>query len=150
MMGDLLRQKDWASTELGPVESWSQALLTVSSLMMASTFPMSLWWGPNNIVLYNDGYVPFIAEKHPSLYGTRAKDGFEELWDILGEVADAVRTGQSTYSEDQCLMLLRHGFLEETYFTYGFLPVREETGDVGGLLARTNPLREVPNMFSLL
>ena len=137
-MGDLLRQKDWAKTELGPVESWPQALLTASSLVMASTFPMTLWWGTNNIVLYNDGYVPFIADKHPSLFGTRAKDGLVELWDVIGPIVEGVKTGESTYSENQCLMLRRHGFLEETYFTYGFLPVREETGDVAGILTRTN------------
>lgn len=33
-------------------------------------------------------------------------------------------------------MMHRHGFVEETYFTWGYIPVREENGDVGGVLAR--------------
>jgi hypothetical protein len=111
-MGDLFREKDWAKTELGPVESWSQALLTVSSLMMASTFPMSLWWGPNNIVLYNNAYVPFTGDKHPALFGSRARDYWGELWHILGPALEAVKGGESTYSQDQCLMMHRHGFVE--------------------------------------
>src|SRR5579859_3501829 len=112
-MGNLIREKDWAKTELGPVESWSQALLTVSSLMMASTFPMSLWWGPNSIVLYNDGYLPLTGDKHPTLLGSRARDSWGEIWDILAPALDSVmRGGQSTYSEDQCLMMYRHGFVE--------------------------------------
>lgn len=96
-MGNLLREKDWAQTELGPVEFWSQSLLTISSLMMASTFPMSLWWGPNDIVLYNDGYLPMTGEKHPALFGGRARDFWSEIWYILGPALEAVKGGESTY-----------------------------------------------------
>src|SRR5437667_408662 len=111
-MGNLLREKDWAKTELGPVESWSQALLTVSSLVMGSLFPMTLCWGPNNIVIYNNDYIPMTGDKHPSLFGSRAKDHWGEIWDIVGPAVEAVKNGESTYNENQCLMVHRHGFVE--------------------------------------
>jgi hypothetical protein len=115
-MGGLLREMNWEKTDLGPVESWSQALLTISSLMMASTFPMSLWWGPKNIVLYNDGYVPMTGEKHPALFGSPAQEYWNEIWDTLGPALEAVKTkGESTFSSDQCLMMHRHGFVEVGY-----------------------------------
>ena len=117
MMGDLLRDKDWSKTELGSVETWSQSLLTVVSVIMSSTFPMALWWGPQSIKLYNDGYIPMTGEKHPALYGARAKGHWGEIWDVLGPAIDSVMNGASTYHEDKCLMMRRYGFLEVLYIT---------------------------------
>src|SRR5207244_13632525 len=38
-----------------------------------------------------------------------------------------------SYLENQRLFLDRNGYLEETFFTFSFSPIRDETGKVGGL-----------------
>jgi CheY-like chemotaxis protein len=41
-MGELIRAFDWASTPLGPVERWSEALRTTVRIVLASRFPQQL------------------------------------------------------------------------------------------------------------
>ena len=49
-------------------------------------------------------------------------------------MVDEVLAGGATYFEDLPLVMGRHGFDEETYFTFSYSPVVEPGGDVAGLL----------------
>jgi hypothetical protein len=64
-MGQLVRAMDWATTPLGPIESWPQSLRTTVSLCLASNFPISIAWGPQRVQIYNDGYWPICGGKYP-------------------------------------------------------------------------------------
>ena len=68
-MGKLVLAKDWSCTPLGPIESWPQSLRTTVSLCLASNFPISIAWGPSRVQIYNDGYWPICAAKHPHSMG---------------------------------------------------------------------------------
>lgn len=116
-MGEMLRNFDWANNVLGPIALWPQSLLTAVSLTMASSLPMAVWWGPQFILIYNDAYKPIAANKHPWLFGMSGSEGWSEIWDGLEPLARRVLKGESIYSEDHLLFMLRNGFVEETYFT---------------------------------
>jgi hypothetical protein len=45
-MGDLIRSFDWSQTKLGPITTWPQSLLNSINLILASRFPMIIYWGP--------------------------------------------------------------------------------------------------------
>ena len=45
-MSARIRELDWASTRIGPVESWSPALRMMVQFLLANRFPLLLWWGP--------------------------------------------------------------------------------------------------------
>ena len=70
-----MRAKDWNSTELGPPESWPQSLRTAVSLLLNSRYPMFLFWGPQLIKIYNDGYRPITGDKHPWALGLLSASG---------------------------------------------------------------------------
>jgi hypothetical protein len=71
-MADLIRTYDWSATPLGPVETWPDILIITVNMLLASRHPMFLWWGPELIQFYNDGYRPSIREdKHPARRPTR-------------------------------------------------------------------------------
>src|SRR5579871_6558434 len=61
-MGARMRAMDWSQTPLGPVEFWSGSLKTAVSICLNSRFPMVIWWGPDLILLYNDGWRPILGE----------------------------------------------------------------------------------------
>ncbi|MEU0546209.1 hypothetical protein [Micromonospora sp. NPDC005979] len=63
------QQVDWADTPLGPVASWSPALRAAVNLMVRSRAAATLLWGPQFVLLYNEAYVPILAEKHPNALG---------------------------------------------------------------------------------
>ncbi|HSP16349.1 MAG TPA: ATP-binding protein [Thermoanaerobaculia bacterium] len=133
-MPTLIDELDWARTPIGPRESWPQSLRTSLSICLASRFPMFLWWGPDLIMIYNDAYVPMLGDKHPAALGAPGREVWPEIWDVIGPMLDqVVAEGKATWSDDQLLMVKRHGFLEEAYFTFSYSPVRDESGGVGGI-----------------
>ena len=133
-MGALMRSIDWASTPLGPVSGWPQSLRTTVSTCLHSRFPILVWWGPELVMLYNDAYVTLIGGKHPQALGTPGREVFPEVWSIIGPMLEGVMTrGEATWSEDQLLLLERHGFSEECYFTFSYSPISDESGGVGGV-----------------
>ncbi|ORX86571.1 hypothetical protein K493DRAFT_268976 [Basidiobolus meristosporus CBS 931.73] len=140
IMGEMLRNYDWSSSPLGPVTKWPQSLLTAVSLCMASTLPMAVWWGPRFTIIYNDAYQGVAGQKHPSMFGKEGPVHWAELWDDIGPLADLAMQGTNSYVEDNLLFMTRKGYLEETYITWSYIPIRQEDGTVGGFL---NPYIEV-------
>ena len=134
-MGALMRRIDWSATAVGPVESWPQSLRTALSILLETGFPMYIAWGRDFTQFYNDGYRPILGStKHPAAMGISTRETFAEIWDIIGPMFEGVMQGRSTTVVDFMLPLDRHGFTEECYFIFSYSPIREERGDVGGVL----------------
>ena len=133
-MGELMRRKDWSLSALGPVESWSQSLRTAVDICLSSTFPVCVMWGRELVQLYNDGYRLILGAKHPQSLGRPTQENWSEVWHKLRPLFEGVlQTGQPTYLENNLQLLNRNGYLEETYFTFSFNPIRDETGEVAGI-----------------
>jgi len=142
-MGALMRAKDWSASPLGPVERWSPALRTMTSILLANRFPMLLWWGPDQISIYNDAYIPVLATKHPRALGEPVREVWSEIWHILRPlILTPFNGGPPTWSDDLELAIRRRGFLEETHFTVAYSPVPDETAPngIGGVLATVNEI----------
>jgi signal transduction histidine kinase len=60
-------------------------------------------------------------------------------WPVIGEPFARALEGHASFIENQRMFLDRNGYLEETFFTFSFSPIRDETGGVGGVL---NPCHE--------
>jgi hypothetical protein len=133
-MGVLMRAYDWATSPLGPVSSWPQSLRTAMSICLNSRSAILLWWGPDLVMLYNDAYSTVIGDKHPDALGQRGRDCWPEIWSIIEPMLEGVlNTGQATWANDLQLLLRRHGYIEECYFTFSYSPIQDESGSVGGV-----------------
>jgi PAS domain S-box-containing protein len=132
-MGKLIRSMDWSKTPLGPIESWPQSLLTTVSLCLASNFPISLAWGAGHVQIYNDGYVPICGAHHPRSMGQDFRECWASAWPDIGEAYDHAWAGKSSFIENMRTFVTRNGYLEEAFFTFSFSPIRDETGEVGGI-----------------
>lgn len=138
--GKLIHSFDWSKTPVGPIEDWPQSLKTSLSICLGSKFPMFVWWGKELTVFYNDAYIPFTGLKHPKFLGSTAKDQWAEIWSEIGPLTEQViNTAEATWAESMLLYMNRKGFLEETYFTFSYSPIRDESGNVGGII---NPCQE--------
>jgi len=136
-MGARMRAFDWAQTPLGPVAEWPQPLRTAVSIMLGSGFPMLIVWGPEYIQVYNDAYLSVLgATKHPAALGQRAADCWPEIWNTMlaPMFQQVMSTGEPFQSEDRLFVLDRNGYLEETYFTFSYSAIRDDTGRPGGVL----------------
>jgi PAS domain S-box-containing protein len=130
---------DWAATPLGPRERWSPSLRLIVSTILASQFPMALRWGPQFVIIYNDGYLPILGAKHPEALGKRFREIWPEVQDQLGSLHHELLSGdrQAMFAEDLLLRIRRRGeAIEDAYFTVSYSPVPDETAPagIGGVL----------------
>jgi PAS domain S-box-containing protein len=142
-MGALMRSIDWSRTAVGPASTWPQSLRTALSILLETGFPMYIAWGREFTQFYNDGYRPILGStKHPAAMGLSTRVTFAEIWDIIGPMFEGVMRGTATTLVDFLLPLDRHGFVEECYFIFSYSPIREEGGDVGGVLVTVTETTE--------
>jgi len=134
--GELMRSVDWTKTALGPVAGWPSALKTTVGIVLHSRHPMFLWWGPELIQFYNDAYTPSFGQgKHPKAMGQPGRECWAEIWPLIWpQIDDVMARGKPNWNEDALVPILRNGRLEEVYWTYGYSPVFNEDGSVGGTL----------------
>ena len=131
--GALMRAHDWSRSPLGPPEGWPGSLRTVVGLLLQSQFPMFVAWGEHLGFLYNDPYAEILGTKHPKALGSRFHDIWAEIWPDISPLIDAAMAGRATYREDLPLVMNRKGFDEQTWFTFSYSPVRDESGRVAGM-----------------
>jgi PAS domain S-box-containing protein len=137
-----MREADWAATPLGDPFTWPATFRTACRICLTSRFPMIVWWGPDLLFFYNDAYLPLLGDHHPAL----AKPGREvwsEIWPIIGPMLDGVLAdGRATWSEDLLLPMFRHGYWEETYWTYSYSPLNDDDGAVAGVFTAVSDTTE--------
>jgi PAS domain S-box-containing protein len=132
-MVQLMRVHDWSDSPLGSPASWPQSLRLIVDLMLSSKFPMFVAWGEQLGFLYNDPYAEILGKKHPQALGRRFEDIWSEIWPDILPLIEAAMAGQAIYRQDLPLIMHRHGFDEETWFTFSYSPVRDESGEVRGM-----------------
>lgn len=128
-----MRAHDWSDSPLGPPQRWPQPLRTVVGLLLQSRFPMFVAWGDELGFLYNDPYAEILGVKHPRALGRRFQDIWAEIWTDISPLIEAAMAGHATYREDLPLLMNRKGYDEQTWFTFSYSPVRDDSGKVAGM-----------------
>jgi two-component sensor histidine kinase len=133
-MAALMRAKDWSSTPFGATNEWEQSLQTAVSICLTTPFVSAVHWGPDLRILYNNAYIPALAERHPAALGKPFCEVWPEIWDVLGpQIEQVLKTGQGFSTENQLLRMERHGRVEDTYWIYSFAPIYDDSGALGGV-----------------
>jgi PAS domain S-box-containing protein len=132
-MGRLIHETTWAGSPLGDPESWPQSLRSVVNLMLGSAFPMFVGWGPELITLYNDAYAEIMGAKHPHGLGKPFLEIWHEISDDLQPLVRRAMGGEAFYMENLPLRMRRHGYEEDTWFTFSWSPVLDEMGRIAGM-----------------
>src|SRR3984957_1883008 len=138
-MSALIRAKDWSETVLGASEGWSASLTLIVDLVLASGFPMAVRWGPDFVMIYNDGYRPILGDKHPWALGLPFREVWPEVQTELLSLHESILSGERSafFQEDLLLRIQRHGSQwEDARFTISYSPIPDAyaaTG-VGGVL----------------
>jgi len=133
LMAARIRNHDWASTPLGPLDSWPDVLKTSVALCLASRFPQAVLWGDALITLHNDAFSEILGGK-PTALGRPFSDVWQEAWSTIRHLAQRALAGEAVYIEDFPLTIERHGSPERAYFTFCYSPVRDNDGKVVGML----------------
>ncbi|GAA3464743.1 SpoIIE family protein phosphatase [Saccharothrix longispora] len=122
--------------------TWPAALRTAVRICLTSRFPMIVWWGEELLFLHNDAYRPMLGDKHPAL-GKPGEQVWPEIWHTIGPMLRSVMdSGEATWSEDLPLSMARHGYWEETYWTYSYSPLHDDDGVVRGVFTAVSETTE--------
>jgi PAS domain S-box-containing protein len=139
-MADRVRAYDWATTPLGPIETWSRELVTIVNLTLVSNSPARTMWGPQLILIYNDAYRAVPGPRHPWALGKPAQEVYGESWAVVGPLLEtALATGETFFYEKLAVPLPTERGIEDHYLNYSFNPIFED-GKIAGLFG---PLHDV-------
>ena len=145
-MGERIRGYPWAETSLGGPESWPQALRTTVRILLTTGHPTMIFWGPELTCLYNDAFSRSLGpEKHPAILGAPGRRAWAEVWPVVGAQIEQVLRGEgAVWHENQCVPIIRHGGLQEVYWTYSYSPIDEPASPhgVGGVLVTCSETTE--------
>src|SRR6201989_1210191 len=124
-----------AKTPLGSPSSWPQSLRAIVRVMPTSRYAMWMAWGPDLTFICNDAYRPTLGIKQPWALGARSDEVWAEIWPEIGPLIESVpTTGKATYYEGLLLFLERSGFPEDTYHTFSYSPLADDSGRINGML----------------
>jgi PAS domain S-box-containing protein len=129
-----IRSRDWASTSLGPMSTWSQLFRQHILAIMANPNPRLLIWGKDMTFVYNEACVQLFGEAHPFALGRNATEPWSESWTSLKPLVSRGYQGYATRQHDLALALERKGSLEETYWDMTILPILDMGGEVVGVV----------------
>ena len=133
-MAGRIRSFDWAGTDIGPAEKWSLGFCSALNLCLGSRLCSAIYWGPRQLVIYNDAYSALLGSKHPWALGRPAAQVWSEVFDVIGSLMVHTReTGESTGADDAAIFLNRSGYVEEFYCSFSYSPLVNEFGNIEGV-----------------
>lgn len=135
-MATRFREFDWASTPIGPPARWPESWRNAVRIILDSSFPTALAFGPQLVYFYNDAFIPIGGPaRHPAALGLPVPIGWKEIWTQILEPRFSITlsTGEPTGEEDLLIPLQRSGYLEETYITFSFAALRDDRDQPNGI-----------------
>ncbi|MGX9981572.1 PAS domain S-box protein [Methylobacterium fujisawaense] len=124
-MAGRIRAHDWASTPLGPVETWSDRLRVMIEQVLASPMVSSLVCGMERLLIYNDAAARLFGDRHPEALGRPLPETFPEGWVTVASFYERAFAGESVTVSGQPLDTRGDGRPVPDVFDAYLMPVRE-------------------------
>jgi PAS domain S-box-containing protein len=137
IVGEAVRNHDWSSTPLGPVEGWRPALRHALELMLDSPESQYLVWGPDLTFFFNDAYRPILGPRLSGALGQSLPALWTDAWEAVRGPFERAFAGEAGRFVDVPVTMARRGLDEETWWTYSVSPIRDGEA-VAGVLCFTS------------
>jgi signal transduction histidine kinase len=150
-MGQLICSLDWSETIIGDIDEWPYSLILSVGIILASQFPITILWGKEHIMIYNNSYRSLLGSKHPTALGRKYFDFINNNTAITKNILDDLvtnNTKSSIYFEDELFKIEEEdSALIESYYTLCISPILDPFYPIGGLLIvateTTNSILEI-------
>jgi PAS domain S-box-containing protein len=137
-MGALCRTMDWEASPLGGVGTWPPALRIAAGTAVECGQPMAVLWGADLVTIYNDAFRSLLGDEHPGTLGTAAAGRSGSGWWPDDAARAAVLAGGSVTVPARPFPAGATG-PRAASFKLGYSPLRDEAGDVAGVLVTAAP-----------
>ena len=136
-IGTRVREPGFEASGLGPVAEWPASLRTIAEMVFNSRQAKFVAWGPELAFLYNDAYVPIFPERHPRALGRPFAEVWADIWPQFGPIVERTLAGEANHFRELPIPMIRNGQREETWFTFSYTPLRDESDRIAGILCAT-------------
>lgn len=117
---------DWTGSPLGPLQDWPPSLRTALVVCLHSPTPAAVWWGPELVLLPNDGYLALSDPTGPQLPG---RPGTAVWPDAVPALTGVLTAAQVTCRQER--EVDSGGGRHRLVFSSG--PIVDATGRPGGV-----------------
>ncbi|MDR5817106.1 MULTISPECIES: ATP-binding protein [unclassified Caballeronia] len=130
-----IRDFDWSTTPLGPIDTWPQVLRSAVQIMLRNALPMAVLWGEQGTLLYNDAYAQFSGGRHPGILGMPIERAWPEAAAFNRNVVESGLRGETLSYLDIDFVLPRAGREAHVWLDLHYSPVASDEGVPLGVLA---------------
>lgn len=126
---------DWSKSPLGPIAEWPATLRQCVLLSTADPSPCAVVYGPLDeaAIVYNEAFSKLLGGRNINLQGRLIRN---ELLDLCAEFDEVwqrqVSNGCAEIVKNQKVRSDRLGFVEERLYTWKFVPIIGDDGQVAG------------------
>ena len=137
---ELARTYPWTSSALGDRDGWDPVLTASAQIVLDCPVAMALAYGPEHVLIYNDGYARLLGARHPAAFGRPAREALADVWarpDVGAALDRVYQTGEAHIETDALLPVQRFGPggpVEQVFFTRGNSVLRDLGGQIVGVL----------------
>lgn len=141
---ELFYSHRWSGTDVGPVGQWPPQLSTAVSIMLDTVQPMFLLWGERKYLLYNEAFFNLLGSRWLGTLGGSVPELWAPTWAIVEPYILAAYGGKGGLAEDVPLKTLASGYTQTQYYTFSYIPVRDDAGGIfGAMVLCTNTTEKV-------
>ena len=124
---------DLRETQLGAIESWPNSLKCAIATILGSPRHMYVLWGNDLLYFFNNAYRSMHGNRLDGAMGRPFAQVWPELWADLEPMLRQALRGHGCSHVNTPITLARHGYPEPTWWTFSYLPLRDEHGEVVGV-----------------
>ncbi len=103
-------------------------------MLLHSEQAQVLMWGRDLITFYNDGYRPLMGTAFAKGIGRRYPEFRPDVWPSIRNFIEDAFNGRGRSVTDIPITLRRSGQDEQACFTFTYVPIFNEVGEIGGVL----------------
>jgi signal transduction histidine kinase len=87
-------------------------------------------------MVYNDAFAPSLGSARDARgLGASARQFWADAWPVIGaQIERVMARGETFWFENTLVPIERDGVMRDAWWTYSYSPVRDEAGDVAGVL----------------
>src|SRR6478735_7282322 len=127
-MAERVRCHGWASTVLGPAESWPESLRAAVGMLLALPMPALLLWGEQQSIFHNDAFARLSGKRFPDLLGASYPRGWPAGWTLAAPLHSLLVQRRPGVFPRQPLSVVCQNRLEQRLYNASCSPVPGHKG----------------------
>lgn len=99
-MAEAILAFDWAGTSIGPISAWPQSLRSVVEMAVLNKQAICMFWGRDLNMIYNDAYMPILADKEKHALGAPFEEIWSDVWQDIASIVQETLSGKGIWYEN--------------------------------------------------